>query len=38
VLEHQGETARRLQIQGGAAQALLADRIVGLAAVAEAMH
>jgi len=38
MLQHQGKTASRLQIEGGAAQALLADGIPGLAAIAEAMH
>jgi len=38
VLQHQREAAGRLQIQGGAAQTLLADRIVGLTAIAKAMH
>jgi len=38
MLQHQGEAAGGLQIEGGTAQALLADRVVGLAAVAETMH
>ncbi|APD47405.1 hypothetical protein BM449_02705 [Synechococcus sp. SynAce01] len=38
MFEHQGEAARRLQILGLAAQALLADRVVGLAPIAEPMH
>jgi len=38
VLEHQREATGRLQVEGGAAQALLTDRIVGLTAVTEPMH
>ena len=37
MLEHQGKTSGGLQVQGGPAQALLANRIGGLAPIAEAM-
>jgi len=38
VFQHQGEATRGLEIAGLTAQAFLADRIVGLAAIAQTVH